>query len=342
MGIQIAKHARIGLVLKGGPVNGPFATGAACEIQIILDRMGLVIQGIYANSASVPDGVMASIGQSKQCCEIWSSLTPTDIVGDDLHHLTGKARAMYNALFGESIFSGLPLRQVLARAVPLDAVFATSAIPVKFMTVDFWSGTPFVFSNKNPDHKDIWILGMDASMALVPFRPAVTVRNMLLFDGGYSDNLMLDEACHDGMDVLLTVDINELGLGPLESKNWHRWTNTLPRAFHILVTTNDQRREHGVQRTNEILAIRDHLRMVIETFDSMPEPARASLRRAIERLDTGLLGLHDKHRAKIITIGDRPNSIPFNFADFQPEDVTHLIECGRRAARRTLADLEIV
>lgn len=359
--MQIKRDARIGLVLRGGPVNGPFSAAAARTIKSTLAGAGLKVSAIYANSASVPAGVMSAIDQDERCCAIWARLRPYDIVGTT-KGWWDKAVTMWHVLTNQSIFPGQPLWQIIDRSVPVDEVFGESAIMTKFMTVDYWTGRHVIFSNRVPGHRRSWKRGMLGSMALVPFLPPVLVddavhdglidavydnkiirRNqaLLLLDGGYFDNLLLDEACRDGMDTIFVVDINELKLGPLDTELWNHWAFPLQRAFSVLITTNDQRRLHGVNRTNEILAIRKEL-MELRARADVGGAVETAIDTVITRMDKGLLALADKHPVEIVTIGDLPHSIPFDFANFQPWEVEHLLQCGHDAAKRALADLEVI
>ena len=131
--MNIPRNARVGIVLKGGPVNGPFAPPVCSEIKAVLRSQNLDISGIYANSGTVPAGVMSSVDLDEECAQIWAKLSPFDIIGND-HSFLFKAASMYRLLRDKSIFPNAPLRRILDKAIPLDRVFSADAIPMKFMT----------------------------------------------------------------------------------------------------------------------------------------------------------------------------------------------------------------
>lgn len=162
----------------------------------------------------------------------------------------------------------------------------------------------------------------------------------VLFDGGFADNLMFDDACRDGCTVVFVVDINGLKLGPLTTHKWDHWAHALQRAFHVLVTTNDNRRFTGVERTNKVLGIREELLALAGNGDVSQRTA-GRLKALVGRMDDAL-DLGHKHRVTVAMVDDPAGTRPFDFASFSTVETAHLLHSGDRAALRVLASVEVV
>jgi hypothetical protein len=108
----------------------------------------------------------------------------------------------------------------------------------------------------------------------------------------------------------------------------------------VLVTANDNRRFHGVQRTNEVLAVWTDLARLTHQ-DDVPENVRRKMEPLIQRLDNAL-GLAAKHPVKTVLVDDPANSRPFDFASFTHEETIHLLSSGHQAALRALANIQVV
>jgi len=349
----------VGVICRGGPVNGPYAAAAVAGLQRELENRGVRIAHFYGNSASAPGAVLAAMGRSAQACDVWANIGPRDlIVRPDT--LLGRARTVWNLLNAEAIFDDSPMERLIKALTPLNAVFAPETAPVKLMAVDYLTGHEVVASNKNPRHRWNFHACVLGSMALVPFLKCQLAFDVVddellaepwtrvgpfrdvavLFDGGFTDNLMFDDACRDGCTVVFVVDINGLKLGPLTTHKWDHWANTLQRAFHVLVTTNDNRRFTGVERTNKVLGIREELTALASNGDVSQRTA-GRLKALVGRMDEAL-DLGAKHRVSVVMVDDPAGARPFDFANFTTVETAHLLHSGHRAARRALADVEVV
>lgn len=358
--LQIPRGATIGIICRGGPVNGPYAAAALRTLKEGLSSMGLQVANLYGNSASVPAAVLSAIEMDELACELWAGIRPADIVVKHNDWLEPVLTAR-NLLFREAVLDDSPLEKLIKTNVPLEDVFSPQATPVKIMSVDYLTGKKLVGNNKNPKHRPNWYALMLGSMALTPFlKPQLVyevVEGELLakpyrstgwladiavaFDGGYRDNLMFDCACRDGNNVVFVVDINGLEFGPLENYSWEHWSRTLERAFHLLVTTNDRRRLTGVKRTNEILEIQQTLRRVSDAaVGRMEYETATALRDLVTLMETGPLGLANKHIVTIIPVAAPDCSRPFNFANFKVGETMHLLHCGETAAHKALDGLK--
>lgn len=371
--ITIPKTACVGVDPRGGPHNGPYAAGFLNTFLPGLSDLGVTVSNLYCNSGTVPGTVKAATGKTQIAYDTWADLTPDDVIVQPKRRwydqFINLFRNGYRVVYGDSIFDGSPLYDLVRRMTPLDEVFSSNAVPVKFPVADYWSGKRLVFNNKNPKHREAWHVGMATSMGLVPFLPVRLIPNVIEnelladpliqtgpnancaagFDGGYIGNLMLEQACRDGIDVLFVVDINGLELAPLDSKSYHHWSLTLQRAFSVLVTTNDHRHLMGLERMNEVLTIRDQLHALMEqTLDDeslMGSDAKilaTKVMGVIDRMDHGDLQLHGKHLMKIVKAEDRENSRPFDFSNFTRQETKHLLDCGTRSAHRILDQIKVV
>jgi len=355
--IEIRKDSKIGVICRGGPVNGPYSAAVLRTLKEGLAAHGLKIANLYGNSAAVPSAVLSAIGEDGVGCDIWANLHPHDLIIPQ-NGWSGRMRTIWRMLSSEAIFDDSPLEDLIKRVTPTRRVFADDALPVKLMAVDYLTGFPVTASNKNPKHRWNWHALELGSMALVPFLKPQIIYDVVadelladpyirsgplrdiavLMDGGYADNLMFDAACRDTNSVVFVVDINGMQLGPLDTYRWDFWPNTLQRAFHVLVTTNDERRYHGVQRTNAVLHVRDELLRAVE---ELPPFNQVKLRILIEELEQRL-ELGRKHKVTIIPIQDRKCSRSFDFATFTPHETMHLLHCGEEAAQRVIDTIQVM
>ncbi len=357
--MNISRDAKIGVICRGGPVNGPYAAGVLRTLKWGLADKGLAIANLYGNSASAPDVVLSSVCLDDIACETWATVRPSDLIREPSDWL-GRARTVWRLMYSEAIFDDSPLELLARRLLPLDDVFAPRAFPVKIHAVDYLTGQPIIFSNKNPKHKANFLAGVLGSMALVPFLRAQIAYDVVeaellaepfirsgpfrdiavLMDGGFQDNLMLDEACADGNDVVFLVDIEGMALGSLVTHRWDHWSLTLQRAAQILINVNDRRRYSGVERTNKILEVRDRLRQLRN--DTRFTSAQPQIDRILDLLQNGSLQMAEKHPVDIIHVADRASARAYDFANFTTSESLHLIRSGERAARRVLDGLQLV
>lgn len=349
----------LGIACRGGPVNGPYAAGALLTARRILDERGIPISRIYAISGSTPAAAMAAIGREDRVCSIWARLQPQDII-DVTGSWWDKAWTIDRLIRKESIFPSEGLEQLIKNNIPADELFSPGSIPLSVMTVDYHTGDPIIFDTRNSAFRQVIHQGILGSMALTPFlhlqviwcgptdNPGLFPKRrgpqdipVVLMDGGYRDNLMIEQACRDGIKTLLVVDINGLRVAPPATYAWAHWSAPLQRAFHTLITTNDQRDLYGATRVNEELDIRNRLALLADTLqgDAKTKATRAKLEELVARMDTGRLELGKKHHIKVHLVSDEKNVIPFDFASFKPWEVEHLISTGHAAAKRALEKL---
>ena len=267
MKINLGLKPRIVYVCRGGPENGPFSAMACRILTEVLTANGYSVSGIYASSGSIPTALMGCVGDFKKLCDVWSHLSPEDIVGK-----SRRAETIYRIIRKESILTSWFLGNLIESNWNLDAIFHESAISIKFPAVDLLSGEYIIFSNKIPKHKSWFIEGVLGSMGLVPFlQPQVIydpndydliekakMRNnaLLLIDGGFKGNMLLEEAIRDYFDVVFLIDVHGMKATKFDLNMKYHWTGLIRNGFHILSNSNDVRQFQTTDRINEEIRIK--------------------------------------------------------------------------------------
>lgn len=358
MGLHVSDPGPIeqplGVICRGGPINGPFSAGALLTGARILEERGIPIARLYANSGSTPSAALAAIRREDRTCSIWARLTPSDLV-DTTPSWWSRMATVSRMVRSESIFLSTAMERLIREILPADELFASTAIPLSVMTVDYLSGETIVFETRNRAFYPVIHEGILGSMALTPFlrlqviwcgpkgfspkRQTPEDFSVALMDGGFRDNLLIDQACRDGMKTVLVIDIHGLEIAPPAKRSYRHWIDSLLRASHALIATNDQRSMLGATRVNEEIALRDELARIREQSGT-PEWIRAALDDVLFRMNQGRLGLEQKRSVNVHLVSDYDASIPFDFASFTHAEVEHLISAGHRAMRKTLDALK--
>ena len=348
--MELNSNSRVAFVCKGGPENGPFSALACRILSERLNKEGIKVSAIYASSGSIPTALLGCTGDFSKLCDVWANLTPEDIVGK-----MNKAKTTMRLLWGESILLNNPLRNLIRKNWDLEKIFSDEALPIKFPAVDLCGSEYVIFSNKNPKHKKWFSEGVLGSMGLVPFLPPQRIFNpeeagltykgqkkengLLLIDGGFMGNILLEEAIRDQFDVVFLIDIH--GLKSTETdfnvnKSYH-WAKLLRSGFHILSNTNDVRQFQLADRINEEIRIKKEL---IKVASQMPPEYAKYLDAVICRMDEDRLRLWDKNETQIYTVSNEEQSTLFNFASFKKHKETlQFLSAGYEAANRTLKEI---
>lgn len=348
--MELNSNSRIALVCRGGPENGPFSAAAGAVINENLIKHGLKLSGIYVCSGSTATALLGCTGEFDKLCTLWANIMPKDIVGK-----VNKAKTTYRAITKESLFRSDALGKFISKNWNLDVIFSPSAIPIKIPALDILTHELIIFSNKNPKHKQWFLQGVLGSKALVPFlNPQIVYdpedaeliergksrqNTLLLIDGGYNSNMLLEQAVRDWFDLIFLIDIH--GLVPTETDMGasYFWPNILRAAIHSLSCTNDMRQFQSVDRINEEIAIKKEIERICVTI---PKEQREDLRTVIERMNNGRLRLGDKDRAEILMVSNQKKSSLFNFVKFQKQDVLELLEAGIEAGRDAIKSVGLV
>jgi hypothetical protein len=345
--MDLNPNSRIAFVCRGGPENGPFSAGAASVIYQAIIEHGLKISGIYVCSGSTATALLGCTGEFNKLCTLWANITPQDIVGK-----VNKAQIAYRTIRKESMLRSDALGEFISKNWDLDAIFSHESVPIKIPALDLLSGELIIFSNKNPKHKQWFMEGVLGSKALIPFLNPQFVYNpeeaeligkgksrqnaLLLIDGGYKANMLLEEAVRDRFDLIFLIDIH--GLVPTETdlSEKYFWPNLLRSAVHSLSSTNDTRQFQMVDRINEEIAIKKEL----EKLRYMVLPEQSMLvQEVIDRMNNGRLRLEDKGNAEIQKVSNQDKSTLFNFVKFEQKDVVGLIEAGIEAGQEVLKNI---
>ncbi len=237
----------------------------------------------------------------------------------------------------------------------MDAIFSSGAVPIKVPALDLLSGELILFSNKNPKHRPWFLEGVLGSKALIPFLNPQFVYNpeeaelvergkskmgaLLLIDGGYNANMLLEQAVRDKFDLIFLIDIH--GLVPTETDLNERyfWPNLLRSAIHCLSSTNDTRQFQMVDRINEEIIIKKELEKL---YGNLSLEQKGRLKTIIDRMNNGRLRLEDKDNAEIQMVSNQDKSKLFNFVKFEQKDVLELLEAGIEAGQEVLKSMSLV
>lgn len=348
--MEFNSKSKIAFVCRGGPENGPFSAGAASVIYDALVKYGLNLSGIYVCSGSTSTALLGCSGEFDRLCTLWANITPQDIVGR-----VNKFQTAYRATRKESLLSSEPLGKFINKNWDLDVIFSPNAIPIKIPALDLLTHELILFSNKNQKHKPWFLRGVLGSKALVPFLDPQFVydpedaelieqgkskrKALLLVDGGYNANMLLEEAVRDQFDLIFLIDIHGLVSTEMNLSEKYFWPNILRVAIHSLSCTNDMRQFQLVGRINEEIVIKKRLEKL---YRSIPPEHRGCLEEILERMNSGRLRLGDKSNAEIQMVSNQEKSRLFNFAKFKRRDVTDLLEAGIEAGHETLEQMGLV
>lgn len=344
MKIDLGLKPKICYVCRGGPENGPFSAMACRILTENLNANGYEISGIYASSGSIPTSLMGCVGDFKKLCDVWANLGPEDIVGK-----SRRAETIYRIIRKESILASRFLGNLIESNWNLDAIFHELAISIKFPAVDLLSGEYIIFSNRIAGHKKWFLKGVLGSMGLVPFlQPQIIydpdnydliekhkMRNnaLLLIDGGFKGNMLLEEAIRDYFDVVFLIDIHGMKATKFDLNIKYHWTGLIRNALHLLSNSNDVRQFQITDRINEEIRIKNAL---ITLAEKLPVELRAELDQIITRMNEDRLRLSDKNETKIYLVSNKRYSTLFNFVKFERSDIKQLLMAGQEAAERAL------
>lgn len=359
---KLGRKLRIALVCRGGPENGPFSAMVGRILSEELLNTDIDIQAIYASSGSDPTALLGCTGDWAKLCDVWANLTPEKIVGE-VSKLKTTLRMVKSdlayAVEGEPIYESFldntALRNLIAQNWDLKKIGSPEALDIKFPAVDLCSNEYIIFSNRVPGHLKWFTEGVLGSMGLVPFLPPQRVFNpeeagliekgkaknnsLLLVDGGFMGNMLLEEAMRDWFDVIFLIDIH--GLKVTESnfdinKKYH-WSKLLRTGFHVLSSTNDFRQYQMDERINEEIRIKGRLEEFLKT---LPLELSNGLTDILKQMNEGRLRLGDKKETKIIVVSNEKHSTLFNFASFtKHKETIQLLTAGYEAAHKTLEEL---
>ncbi|GEM_PF-5849275 len=345
--MELNSDSRIAFVCRGGPENGPFSAGATSVIYDALIKHGLKLSSIYVCSGSTSTALLGCTGEFDRLCTLWANITPQEIVGK-----INKAETVYRTIRKESLFRSDALGKFITKNWNLNAIFSPNAVSIKIPALDLLSGELIIFSNKNPKHRPWFLEGVLGSKALVPFLNPQFVydpedaelieqgksrkNTLLLIDGGYNANMLLEQAVRDRFDLIFLIDIHGLVPTKMDLNEKYFWPILLRAAIHSLSCTNDMRQFQMVDRINEEIAIKKELEKLCENLS--PEQ-KGQLKIIIGRMNEGRLRLEDKDNADVQMVSKQDKSSLFNFVRFEQQDVTKLLEAGLEAGQEIIRNI---
>jgi len=361
---KLGRRLRAALVCRGGPENGPFSAEAGRILSKELPERGIDIKAIYANSGSVPTAVLGCTGDWEKLCDIWDNLRPEDIVGEVSKFKIAVKMAKSDLSYTlrkeplqESFFDNSALRKLLRENFDPNRISCPPALLARFPAVDLLTNEYIIFSNNIPGHIEWFLEGILGSMGLVPFLPPQRVYNpekagliekgkaknnsLLLIDGGFMGNMLLEEATRDGYDIIFLIDIHGLQLAETEfdiGKKQH-WGKLLRSGFHILSSTNDRRQFQMDERIDEEIRIK---KLLLQLRSRLPAEYAEELQTIIQRMNQGRLRLGDKEETQRILVSNPEYSSLFNFTNFtRHKETLEFMNAAHEAVRRALQELDL-
>jgi len=210
-----SRAPRIGLALSGGGARGAAHIG----VLRVLEREGIPIDCIAGTSFGALVGGLCALGYSADEMERilerqdWNAIF-SNLPERRLSPLTENKNFRYlgqlhfkgiSPEFPAGLYSGQRMIEVLddltlARMLPAENDFDRLSIPFRAVATDLLTGKPYVFSRGSMTK------ALRASMGIPMVFTPVAKDDMLLVDGGLSDNLPVDIARSMGADIVIAVD----------------------------------------------------------------------------------------------------------------------------------------
>ncbi len=238
---------KIGLALSGGGARGAAHIG----VLRVLEQEGIPIDCIAGTSFGALVGGLYALGYSPDEMERilnrqdWSAIF-SNLPERRLSPLSENKNFRYlgqvhfkgiSPEFPTGLFSGQRMIEVLeqltvVRMLPTEGDFDRLAIPFRAVATDLLTGEPYVFSH-GPMAQ-----ALRASMGIPMVFTPVAKDNMLLVDGGISDNIPADIARSMGADIVIAIDAT----APLLKKNEiTSLLDVVDQSVSLLMKSNAQR-----------------------------------------------------------------------------------------------------
>ncbi len=215
---------KIGLVLSGGGARGAAHIG----VLKVLEREGIPIDCIAGTSFGALVGGLYALGYHademdrilgrQDWSAIFSNLPERRLSplseNKNFRYLGQLHFKGFSPEFPTGLYSGQRMIEVLneltlVRMLPAGNDFDRLTIPFRAVATDLLTGKPYVFSHGPMTE------ALRASMGVPMVFTPIAKDNMLLVDGGLSDNIPVDVARAMGADIVIAVDAT----APLLKKN---------------------------------------------------------------------------------------------------------------------------
>jgi NTE family protein len=182
------------------PAGGSSGAAQVGSVRALLEA-GIVPDAVVGASVGALNaaflGLSPTAAQACRLADVWGSVTRADVYGDRLHKTLTKL-----ALRHDHIYTGLPLRGLIARFCPLDDLVRT-AVPVHIVTTDLDLGVARWWST-GPAQELLY-----ASACLPGLFPPAVLEGHRHVDGGVLEPVPVQRAVDlDAATVYLLGDVS--------------------------------------------------------------------------------------------------------------------------------------
>jgi NTE family protein len=238
---------RVGLALSGGGARG------AAHIGVLkaLEREGVPIDCIAGTSFGALVGGLYALGYSPDEIEQilnrqdWNNIFSNEperrlsplTENKDYRYLGQLHFQGISPELPTGLYSGQKMIEVLneltvLRMLPSNDDFDRLPIPFRAVATDLITGKPYIFSHGQ------MAAALRASMGIPMVFTPVAKDNMLLVDGGLSDNIPADVVRGMGADIVIAIDATE---PLLQKKEIQSLVDVLDQSISLLMKSNAER-----------------------------------------------------------------------------------------------------
>ncbi len=217
------------IVLSGGGSRGAYQVG----FWKALKKLNIKYDIVVGTSVGAINGALMSQKQYHKCYKLWNNISSKDIFNDNIENNLELMSGQKNILSTNSINilnGGMDvdnLAKLLNKSID-EKRLRHSSIEFALITVKFPSMKKTILTKKQiPDGqiKD-YVL---ASASCFPIFKKKTIDNHQYIDGGYYDNLPINQALELKADEIIAVDLGALGIKKSIQKNDAKITIIKPR-----------------------------------------------------------------------------------------------------------------
>lgn len=240
----------VGIFLKSGFGNLGFGVGALKVLISCLDHHKIKITKLIGSSAGSFAIPSFAIRRFEDVHKAWFNLQSEKVSNLVWQH----------PFRGTSILSPAKLKKYVKSYIETntDEIFSPKAIPFEIITTNLVTGDGVYFANIPANKHQLLEICM-ASAAIVPFFPPVTlvkVDDLILVDGGFSDDLPIKRFVDAGCDMVFVVDLYN-GLPSFDAHPKKRiWPEFLMRTIQISLAQHSRLRldlSNKINRELEVL-----------------------------------------------------------------------------------------
>ena len=197
----------LAVVLSGGGAKGAYEAG----VWKALRKLHIKYQIVTGTSIGALNGMMMTQNEFYRCIRLWKNIN-YDVLYDDFKKITS-SKEMYLEYLNKIFDGGIDtnkIEQIINEHYKPNKLYNSK---IGFGVVSFNLSTrKVVYSTKKntrPDKLKKYIL---ASATCFPFFKPTKIGTDVLVDGGYYDNLPINQAIDLGAEKIIAVDLNEVGI----------------------------------------------------------------------------------------------------------------------------------